>query len=53
MHFNTEVAKTNLDPLDKFMKEMGIKDYITQPKLVINKSGLPIETSVSVLEART
>jgi L-ascorbate metabolism protein UlaG (beta-lactamase superfamily) len=52
MHYNTESAQTKLDPLDKFLKEMGIKECIPQPKLTVNKSILPIETSVSVLELR-
>ena len=52
MHYNTESAQTNLDPLDKFLKEMGIKECTPQQKLTVNKSILPIETSVSVLELR-
>ena len=50
MHFKTEVVKMELAPLDPFLKEMGVKEFVSQPKLSVTKSSLPIETSVVVLD---
>jgi len=50
MHFSTEGLAKELDPLDKFLKEMGLKQAVPQPKATLNKSGLPQETQVVVLE---
>ena len=54
MHFYTEGLKFQLDPLDKFLKEMGIKaDLPAEPKLVITKTALPEETHVVLLERKS
>ncbi|MGB2885200.1 MAG: MBL fold metallo-hydrolase [Dehalococcoidia bacterium] len=50
MHFKTEVIKMELAPLEPFLKEMGVKEFVSQPKLSVTKSSLPIETSVVVLD---
>lgn len=50
MHFKTEVVKMELAPLEAFLKEMGVKEFVPQPKLSVTKSSLPIETSVVVLD---
>lgn len=50
MHYKTDVSKPELDPLDKFLKEMGIKEANPIPKLTVNESMLPIETQVVVLD---
>ena len=50
MHFKTEVVKMDLEPLEHFLKEMGLKEVVTQPKLNVSKSGLPLDTSVVVLD---
>ncbi|MCJ7521960.1 MAG: MBL fold metallo-hydrolase [Dehalococcoidia bacterium] len=50
MHFKTEVVKMELAPLEPFLKEMGVKEFVSQPKLSVTKSSLPIETSVVVLD---
>ncbi len=50
MHFATDAAKTKLDPLNKFIKEMGLGKTETQPSLKITRSGLPQETKVVVLD---
>ena len=51
MHYQTEVA-TWLEPLDRFIKEMGLKEAVPQPKVSVTKSSLPMETQVVVLEYR-
>jgi len=50
MHFKTEVVKMDLEPLEHFLKEMGLKEVVSQPKLNVSKSSLPPETSVVVLD---
>jgi L-ascorbate metabolism protein UlaG (beta-lactamase superfamily) len=50
MHFATEASLPELEPLSKFIKEMGLTTYETIPSLKIIKSSLPEETKVFVLE---
>ncbi|TAK32818.1 MAG: lactamase [Chloroflexota bacterium] len=52
MHYKTEAVKAELDPLDKFLKEMGVKEAAPQPKLSVSKSSLPAQTTVVLLEPR-
>ena len=52
MHYKTDVVKMELEPLDKFIKVMGLKEVVTQPKLSVTKSTLPAETKVLVLDYR-
>jgi L-ascorbate metabolism protein UlaG (beta-lactamase superfamily) len=50
MHYATKTAKIQLEPLGKFLKEMGLTSHDTQPSLKITRSGLPDETRVIVLD---
>jgi len=50
MHYETPDSKIKLDPLNKFIKEMGLSKPETQPSLKVTRSGLPEETRVIVLE---
>jgi L-ascorbate metabolism protein UlaG (beta-lactamase superfamily) len=51
MHYHTDVLRFQLDPLDRFLKEMGIKAGLSaQPKLALTKVTLPEETQVVVLD---
>ncbi len=54
MHYRTPAAKADLEPLDRFLKEMGAPGALEeqQPKLSVTKSTLPHETKVQVLEYR-
>ncbi|MBI2954498.1 MAG: MBL fold metallo-hydrolase [Chloroflexi bacterium] len=52
MHYKTDVVKLELDPVDKFCREMGVKSPQPQPKLTVNKSTLPSESQVVILEYR-
>lgn len=54
MHYHTPAAKDNLEPLDRFLKEMGAPGALEekQPKLSVTSSTLPHETKVQVLEYR-
>lgn len=54
MHFQTAALRFQLEPVDKFLREMGLKaDVPAQPKLLITKAGLPDETQVVVLDYRS
>ncbi|MFH1423605.1 MAG: MBL fold metallo-hydrolase [Candidatus Nealsonbacteria bacterium] len=49
MHYALPKLKTKLDEVDKFLKEIGKKSVVPQPKLLIKKKDLPLETQVVVL----
>ncbi|MFC1923799.1 MBL fold metallo-hydrolase [Chloroflexota bacterium] len=51
MHYRTQEV-TWLEPLDKFIKEMGLREVVPQPKLSVTRLGLPLETQVIVLDYR-
>lgn len=50
MHYKTENANLKLDPLNKFLKEMGLGTVKTEDSLNVKKGSLPEETHVVVLE---
>jgi L-ascorbate metabolism protein UlaG (beta-lactamase superfamily) len=50
MHYKTEAVKMELAPLEPFLKEMGVKEVVPQPKLSVSKTSLPMETGVVVLD---
>jgi L-ascorbate metabolism protein UlaG (beta-lactamase superfamily) len=54
MHYQTPATKAELDPLDRFLKEMGAPSALEehQPKLSVTRSTLPHETKVQVLDYR-
>lgn len=50
MHYKTPVLTRNLEPVDKFLKELGLKEVPHQPKLSVTRSSLPLNTQVIVLD---
>lgn len=50
MHYKVPGLKFELDPAEKFLKEVGKEDAVAQPKLTITKEKLPDEPQVVVLE---
>ena len=51
MHYETQDSKIELEPINKFLKEMGLSEVVTEPSLKINNSSsLPDETQVIVLD---
>lgn len=50
MHYATPDSKISLEPLGKFLKEMGLGKQEAQPSLKVTRSGLPEETRVVVLD---
>jgi L-ascorbate metabolism protein UlaG (beta-lactamase superfamily) len=49
MHYKTEAEKKDLETADRFLKEMGVKEVIAQPKLLVNKSSMPLTMQVVML----
>ncbi len=53
MHFKTEALRFELEPVDRFLREMGLKAGLAaQPKLSVTKPSLPDEAQVVVLDYR-
>jgi hypothetical protein len=50
MHYKTPAIKRELDPLDRFLKEMGVMQTKSQSKLSVSASTLPLTTQVIVLD---
>jgi len=53
MHYAIPGLKLDLDPIDRFLREMGVTSSEAQPKLSVQKSSVTeYETKVVVLEAK-
>ncbi|NDJ76113.1 MAG: MBL fold metallo-hydrolase [Chloroflexi bacterium] len=53
MHFQTEaLTGVELDPVDRFLKEMGVNATEQEPLLRVSSSGLPEQTQVVLLDYR-
>lgn len=50
MHYKTNDVTLKLDPLSKFLKEMGLSTVKAEESLTVKKGSLPEETHVVVLE---
>jgi L-ascorbate metabolism protein UlaG (beta-lactamase superfamily) len=53
MHFKVPECKLKLDPLSKFLKEMGLGDIEALPSLKITRTSIPEETRVIVLDYKS
>jgi len=49
MHYKTEALKRELDPVDDFLKEMGVTEVDSHAKLNVTKTNLPISSQVYLL----
>lgn len=49
MHYKTEALVRNLEPLDKFLRKMEIREVEAKPKLSITPSSLPASTQIVAL----
>ena len=50
MHYKTPALDRELDPVEKFLKEMGMEQIKSQPKLSLAMSSLPVSTQVFLLD---
>ena len=46
MHYKTPALTRDLEPVDRFLKELGVEQVHSQPKLSFTKSNLPTSTQV-------
>ncbi|HLF26482.1 MAG TPA: MBL fold metallo-hydrolase [Anaerolineae bacterium] len=53
MHYKIKGTELKLDPVSKFLKEMGLDKVEEQEMLKIDRSGLPDETQVVLLELKS
>lgn len=53
MHYKVKGSSLKLDPVTKFLKEMGLDKVETQEALKLDRSGLPDETQVVLLELKS
>jgi L-ascorbate metabolism protein UlaG (beta-lactamase superfamily) len=49
MHYKTDSLKRDLETAERFLKEMGVKEIVLQPKLLVNKNSLPLTMQVVML----
>jgi L-ascorbate metabolism protein UlaG (beta-lactamase superfamily) len=49
MHYKTELWRPELATEERFLKEMGVKGLVPQPKLNITKGNLPLTMQVCLL----
>jgi L-ascorbate metabolism protein UlaG (beta-lactamase superfamily) len=52
MHYRTPAFSGELDPIEPFLKQMGIAEATPQARLQVTPSTLPAQTQVTVLEVR-
>jgi L-ascorbate metabolism protein UlaG (beta-lactamase superfamily) len=52
MHFRTPELAIELDPIEPFVREMGLKELQPQPRLSLSAGSLPEETEVVLLDYR-
>jgi L-ascorbate metabolism protein UlaG (beta-lactamase superfamily) len=50
MHYKTSALSWDLEPVEKFLKEMGVEEVRSQPKLSLTRSSLPLSTQVFLLD---
>jgi len=55
MHYKVKGLEptVKLDPVTKFLKEMGLDNVPTQEILKVTRSGLPEETQIVLLELKS
>ena len=49
MHYKTPFISRELDPVEKFLKEMGMEQIESRPKLSLSRTNLPVSTQVFLL----
>jgi len=50
MHYKTSALSRELEPVERFLKEMGVEQVEPQSKLSLTRSNLPISTQVFLLD---
>ncbi len=50
MHYKTPKSTKELEPVDRFIKELGVKQVTSSVKLSVTRTNLPIDTQIVVLD---
>ena len=50
MHYKTPALAWELEPVERFLKEIGVREVNSQPKLSFTRSSLPDRTQVFLLD---
>ena len=50
MHYKTDVLDRGLAPVNEFLREMGLKEVVSQPKLTVTRANLPQSPQVFLLD---
>ena len=50
MHYKTPALSRELEPVDRFLKEIGAKQVASRPKLSVSRSNLPPSSQVFLLD---
>jgi len=50
MHYKTEALSWELEPVGRFLKEIGVKEVNSSPKLSFTRTSLPASTQVFLLD---
>lgn len=50
MHYKTKALGWELEPVERFLKEIGVKEVNSQPTLSVTRSSLPVSTQVFLLD---
>ena len=50
MHFKTPALSRELEPVERFLKEIGVNQVESRPRLSLTKSSLPVSTQVFLLD---
>jgi len=50
MHYKTQAVSRQLESVERFLREIGVKQLTPQPKLSLTKSSLPASTQVFLLD---
>jgi len=50
MHYKTQAVSRQLESVERFLREIGVKQLSPQPKLSLTKSSLPASTQVFLLD---
>ncbi len=50
MHYKTPKSTRDLEPVEKFLKELGVKEAVPVPKLTVTRASLPLDMQVIILE---
>ena len=50
MHYKTEALSWELEPVGRFLKEIGVKEVNSRPKLSFTRTSLPATTQIFLLD---